>query len=124
MMQIKDVAFVESAPRVERKQAFVIVRHVKFGPSKKTGGKSSKIVGDTKVEHPAKSGAEGQDPMVPGDDSIESISESENEILVDEDDLPTSLPMRMHHKIAEDKNVSSHSTGKEMHAMQQSSLIK
>ncbi|CAK9153958.1 unnamed protein product [Ilex paraguariensis] len=36
---IEDVAIVESGPRVEKKQAYVVVRHVKFGPSKKGPGK-------------------------------------------------------------------------------------
>ncbi|KAL8152959.1 hypothetical protein V2J09_010719 [Rumex salicifolius] len=37
---IEDVAFVESGPIVEKSQAYVLVRHIKFGPSKK-GGKSA-----------------------------------------------------------------------------------
>ncbi|CAI9768285.1 unnamed protein product [Fraxinus pennsylvanica] len=36
---IEDVAIVESEPRVEKKQAYVVVRHAKFGPSKKGSGK-------------------------------------------------------------------------------------
>lgn len=40
---------VESGPRVERGQAYVIVRHVKFGPSKKGGGgKASNVVANAK----------------------------------------------------------------------------
>ncbi|XP_075521026.1 uncharacterized protein LOC142554220 [Primulina tabacum] len=38
---IKDVAVEESEPKVEKKQAFVVVRHVKFGPSKKSSGKKA-----------------------------------------------------------------------------------
>ncbi|KAK2984395.1 hypothetical protein RJ640_026850 [Escallonia rubra] len=38
---IEDVSVVESGPCVEPKQAYVIVRHAKFGPTKK--GKASKI---------------------------------------------------------------------------------
>lgn len=45
---IEDVSIVESGPRVEKRQAYVIVRHVKFGPSKKGSGKKlSNIVRDT-----------------------------------------------------------------------------
>ncbi|OMO92738.1 Translation initiation factor 3 [Corchorus olitorius] len=103
---IKDVSFMETEPKVERKHAYVIVRHVKFGPAKKAGGKSSKVVGDTKAEHPTGSGTDRQNPMVPRDNVIESVSESENEILPDEDDLPTSSPMHMQDKSVEGKKTA------------------
>ncbi|XP_038902038.1 translation initiation factor IF3-1, mitochondrial [Benincasa hispida] len=46
---IEDVAIVESGPRLEKGQAYVVVRHVKFGPSKKGGGgKASKVVANAK----------------------------------------------------------------------------
>ncbi|KAK3009220.1 hypothetical protein RJ639_013263 [Escallonia herrerae] len=41
LILIEDVSVVESGPCVEPKQAYVIVRHAKFGPTKK--GKASKI---------------------------------------------------------------------------------
>lgn len=44
---IEDISVVESGPHVERKQAYAIIRHVKFGPSKKGGLKKLKAVGDT-----------------------------------------------------------------------------
>lgn len=44
---IEDISAVESGPHVERKQAYAIIRHVKFGPSKKGGLKKSKAVGDS-----------------------------------------------------------------------------
>ncbi|XP_077220812.1 translation initiation factor 3 (IF-3) family protein [Tasmannia lanceolata] len=44
---IEDVAFVESGPRVEKTKAFVIVRHTKFGPPKKSGKKTSTIMAAT-----------------------------------------------------------------------------
>lgn len=44
---IEDISVVESGPHVERKQAYAIIRHIKFGPSKKGGLKKSKAVGDT-----------------------------------------------------------------------------
>uniref|UniRef100_A0A5B7BD71 Translation initiation factor 3 N-terminal domain-containing protein n=1 Tax=Davidia involucrata TaxID=16924 RepID=A0A5B7BD71_DAVIN len=48
---IEDVSIVESGPRVEKKQAYVLVRHVKFGPSKKGSGKKvSKVIGGTSAE--------------------------------------------------------------------------
>ncbi|XP_058106013.1 translation initiation factor IF3-1, mitochondrial isoform X2 [Magnolia sinica] len=40
---IEDVAFVESGPFVEKRQAYVLVRHSKFGPTKK-GKKPAKTV--------------------------------------------------------------------------------
>ncbi|KAF7144155.1 hypothetical protein RHSIM_Rhsim05G0053500 [Rhododendron simsii] len=47
---IEDVSVVESGPRVEKKNAYVIVRHVKFGPSKKGSGKKvSNVVADSTV---------------------------------------------------------------------------
>ncbi|KAL2937041.1 Translation initiation factor IF3-1 mitochondrial [Bienertia sinuspersici] len=39
---IEDVVFVESGPKMGKDQAYLIVRHIKFGPSKKGGKKSSK----------------------------------------------------------------------------------
>ncbi|XWS40222.1 hypothetical protein CRYUN_Cryun18bG0121800 [Craigia yunnanensis] len=136
---IEDVSVVESGPRVERKQAYVMVRHVKFGPSKKGGGKTSKVVGGTMAESPTKS-ATDQRPMLPQDDSMESVLESEDEIVSDEDDLLTSSPMKMHDENVVDKKtawsvsesaddfdklfnlngcVSSNLTRKEIHATQQ-----
>ncbi|KAJ8452962.1 hypothetical protein Cgig2_014725 [Carnegiea gigantea] len=47
---IEDVAFVETGPKVERKQAYIIVRHVKFGPSKKGAKKATNIGGATSSE--------------------------------------------------------------------------
>lgn len=45
-LQIEDISVIESGPHLEKKQAYVVIRHVKFGPSKK-GGKKSKLDGDT-----------------------------------------------------------------------------
>ncbi|XP_042495650.1 translation initiation factor IF3-1, mitochondrial-like [Macadamia integrifolia] len=45
---IEDVSLVESGPRVEKRQAYVIVRHIKFGPSKKgPSKKATQAVGTT-----------------------------------------------------------------------------
>ncbi|KAJ8764999.1 hypothetical protein K2173_010471 [Erythroxylum novogranatense] len=41
---IEDASVVESGPRVEKRQAYVIVRHVKFGQSKKGNSKKLKDV--------------------------------------------------------------------------------
>ncbi|XP_068645764.1 translation initiation factor IF3-1, mitochondrial [Aristolochia californica] len=47
---IEDVAYVESAPRVERRQAFAVVRHIKYGaPKKNPGKKAIGTIGSTKT---------------------------------------------------------------------------
>ncbi|KAL5561237.1 hypothetical protein UlMin_030984 [Ulmus minor] len=43
---IEEESIVESGPTLGKDGAYVIVRHVKFGPSKKGGGKKTKAVGD------------------------------------------------------------------------------
>lgn len=43
MHQIEDVAIEEGEPKFEKKQAFIVVRHVKFGPSKKGSGKKASV---------------------------------------------------------------------------------
>lgn len=52
-MQIEDIAVVESGPHLGKDGAYVLVRHVKFGLSKKGGGKKYQAAGDTspKVEN-------------------------------------------------------------------------
>ncbi|XVE67190.1 hypothetical protein DITRI_Ditri08aG0140400 [Diplodiscus trichospermus] len=123
---IEDVSVVESGPRVERKQAYVIVRHVKFGPTKKGGGKTSKVVGSAMAESPTQSTTDRQRPQ--------------DEIVSDEDDLPTSSPVQMQgENVVDEKTawsvaesgddfgksfdlsggVLSNSTRKEIHATQQ-----
>ncbi|XP_051147334.1 translation initiation factor IF3-1, mitochondrial isoform X2 [Andrographis paniculata] len=39
---IKDIAVEETGPQIEKKQAYIVVRHAKFGPPKKAGKKASK----------------------------------------------------------------------------------
>ncbi|KAK1588121.1 hypothetical protein Q3G72_020019 [Acer saccharum] len=43
---IEDIAIVKSGPHVEKRQAYAITMHVKFGPSKKGGAKKLKVLGD------------------------------------------------------------------------------
>lgn len=71
---IEDVAVVESGPRVENKQAYVIVRHVKFGPSKK----GKKLFGDMKQDGAAQPSGDSED-----EDPGEKGLESEKEMLSD-----------------------------------------
>lgn len=44
---IEDVALIESGPHVQTKQAYIVVRHVKFGPPKKGAGKKASSVAAT-----------------------------------------------------------------------------
>ncbi|XWS55118.1 hypothetical protein CRYUN_Cryun10bG0147600 [Craigia yunnanensis] len=79
---IEDVSVVESGPLVERKQAYAIVRHVKFGPTKKGGGKTSKVVGGTMDEPPTELAIDRERAMLPQDDSMEMQDENaESKIL-------------------------------------------
>ncbi|KAL6517457.1 hypothetical protein OROMI_033158 [Orobanche minor] len=48
--QIKDFAVEESAPMVEKKQAFVVARHVKFGPAKTGSTKKPSKSGNQHLE--------------------------------------------------------------------------
>ncbi|KAI3707242.1 hypothetical protein L6452_25587 [Arctium lappa] len=54
---IDDFTLVESGPRVEAKQAYIVVRHVKFGPLKKGPGKkkiAAMLNGNTSTQSPEK----------------------------------------------------------------------
>jgi translation initiation factor IF-3 len=78
-LQIEDAALVESGPAVKETEAHVIVRHVKFGPSRKGGVKKLKVTAPAAVNS-----------VGPLEElsSAESGLETEEEILSDEDDLP------------------------------------
>ncbi|KAI8553984.1 hypothetical protein RHMOL_Rhmol05G0061300 [Rhododendron molle] len=73
---IADVSVVESGPRVGNKNAYVIVRHVKFGPSKKGSGKKvSNVVADsTVVQRPVQS-----EDILDRDSEFETDSENLSE---------------------------------------------
>lgn len=115
---IEDVCFVESGPRVEKRQAYVIVRHIKFGPSKKgSGKKASKVVGVTSSEaatmsptisptiNPS-SHVESPIQLEEESDTAESDLENEDEVLSDEADTPISPSMRMADKNLEDNKAT------------------
>lgn len=51
-MQIEDEFVVETGPRVEKRQAFLIVRHAKFGPLKKGSAKKSKDAETVAIAEP------------------------------------------------------------------------
>ncbi|KAJ8572219.1 hypothetical protein K7X08_008730 [Anisodus acutangulus] len=79
---IEDVAYIESGPRVEKKKAYIVVRHVKFGPSKKGSGKKAS------KEHKAATSAEDADEsasIAPENcDAAESSIESDDDSCVEE----------------------------------------
>ncbi|XP_052192605.1 translation initiation factor IF3-1, mitochondrial [Diospyros lotus] len=79
---IEDVSIIESGPRVEKKQAYVIVRHVKFGPSKKGSGKKTSKVASSEVHSsPLSQNNFHSEEIV---DAAESGAEAEDEIHTDE----------------------------------------
>lgn len=81
---------MDSGPTVEKRQAFVIVRHIKFG-SKKGGGKK-KVDLDAEIQQQqqqASVGQSGDSTSIPEEDLRESCSEeTEEENLPDEDERP------------------------------------
>ncbi|GAB4838567.1 hypothetical protein Ancab_028113 [Ancistrocladus abbreviatus] len=94
---IEDVSFIESGPRVEKKQAYVIVRHIKFGPSKKGGKKASKIVDAMSSEIPeAAMSMAASSPSGPSSpvclkktNSEGSDLENDDEVFSGDSDTPT-----------------------------------
>lgn len=75
---IEDVAVVESGPRVEKEQAYVIVRHAKFGPPKK----GKKLSGDMKQDMAAQPSGDSED-----EDLGEKVLESEKGGDFEDEDL-------------------------------------
>ncbi|PIM97171.1 hypothetical protein CDL12_30361 [Handroanthus impetiginosus] len=69
---IEDIAIEESAPKVEKKQAYVVVRHIKFGPSKKGSGKKA-----SKTTVSSETSNKNQ-PAEDNGDTIEAGSETEH----------------------------------------------
>ncbi|KAJ4962258.1 hypothetical protein NE237_022197 [Protea cynaroides] len=89
---IEDVSIVESGPRVEKRQAYVIVRHIKFGPSKKgPSKKATKIVGTSGTEATTSPLTLNNASSIPSsmqieDKPSESGLETEDELFTDEAD--------------------------------------
>ncbi|KAL4280944.1 hypothetical protein GQ457_03G000220 [Hibiscus cannabinus] len=96
---IEDVCVVESGPNVEKTNAYVIVKHIKFGPTKKGGAKKSKVADGDMAETSTESATDNQRSV---DESTESVSESEDTTFSDEDDLSMPSPMQM-----QDENVDN-----------------
>ncbi|KAK4437613.1 Translation initiation factor IF3-1, mitochondrial [Sesamum alatum] len=82
---IEDVAIEESGRRVENKQAYVVVRHIKFGPPKKGSGKTAS---KTSVSSKTGSQSSNNQPSEENGDTVEAGLETEqvdSEELSDED---------------------------------------
>ncbi|KAL2490597.1 translation initiation factor 3 (IF-3) family protein [Abeliophyllum distichum] len=85
---IEDVAIVESEPRVEKKQAYVVVRHAKFGPSKKGSGKKVSKTTDSTSDTAQKADVSSQTvrpssrnlQLKENADAVKSGSETEDDI--------------------------------------------
>lgn len=94
---IEDFSFVESGPTMAKKQAYLIVRHIKFGPSKKGSSKNTSTVVVTDVEKAAKSPIISTSPIQSPLKLEEEINpsefyiESKDGILSDEVDFPVSI---------------------------------
>ncbi|KAI3522394.1 hypothetical protein L1887_00133 [Cichorium endivia] len=75
---IDDFSLVESGPRVEAKQAYVVVRHIKFGPLKKGPGKKKLLettTSNTSTQNSEESGSETEeDSPIESDDDIMKFS--------------------------------------------------
>lgn len=95
ILQIEDVCIVESGPLVRETEAHVVVRHVKFGMPKK-GGKKLKVVGDASAKV-ATTAPETVNSFGSTEElsSAEYDSETEEEILSDEADLPIPSSMEI-----------------------------
>ncbi|KAE8663522.1 hypothetical protein F3Y22_tig00112949pilonHSYRG00017 [Hibiscus syriacus] len=96
---IEGVCVVETELKVEKTNAHVIVRHAKFGLTKKGGGKKSKVADGDAAETSSESATDNPTSV---DESMESGSESEDTQFSDKDDLPMSSPMQM-----QDENVGN-----------------
>ncbi|CAN1139533.1 Translation initiation factor IF3-1, mitochondrial [Linum perenne] len=82
MNLLEDTAVVESGPLLEKKQAYAIVRHIKFGPSKK----GTKKVKDVNARSTGSSGVSEEDP-------VETDTEAEDGVLSYEDDDLDEIPV-------------------------------
>ncbi|KAL9250722.1 Translation initiation factor IF3-1, mitochondrial-like protein [Drosera capensis] len=94
---IEDVAFVESGPKMESKQAHLIVRHIKFGGSKKSGKKATDatFTFDTRVVATSSSTSDYSDTVQSSGetDYEDSGSESDPETGYDKsDEISVSSP--------------------------------
>ncbi|KAK1321786.1 hypothetical protein QJS10_CPA03g02313 [Acorus calamus] len=93
LVKIEDCAVVVTGPKVERRQSYVIVKHIKFGAKKNSGKNVSKAVSPT-----MKSTNSNQvPPKSEVYEDSESISEIESDILPEEAeaDAPIIPPSKM-----------------------------
>ncbi|KAL3843347.1 hypothetical protein ACJIZ3_000750 [Penstemon smallii] len=117
---IEDIALVESAPRVEKKQAFVIVRHIKFGPSKKGSAKKiSEVISSATLSQSSETQelkGKGDTMLAETDHKIHSEELSDEDVqnistafdIEDEVKKAPSTPMAVQNRYARD--TKEHST--------------
>ncbi|KAF5752003.1 Translation initiation factor 3 family protein putative isoform 1 [Tripterygium wilfordii] len=107
---IEDVSVVESGPRVEASQAYIVVRHVKFGPSKKGGGKKSKAA--TNASAGVQEGSTSATSAVSPDEEDESIADNETawSVVDSNDDFESVF------ELSDDMNGASAYPADEMHS--------
>ncbi|OVA03489.1 Translation initiation factor 3 [Macleaya cordata] len=90
---IEDISVVESGPRVERRQAYVIVRHIKFGPPKKL----AKVSEPTKIDFVKEATSPSTISIsshIQSPDQIEENWEPEDEIIPDQAESPIASSMK------------------------------
>ncbi|XP_059653873.1 translation initiation factor IF3-1, mitochondrial [Cornus florida] len=90
---IEDFSIVDTGPQVEKKQAYLIARHVKFGPSKKGSGKKAskdRATSDV-VQESNESPLQFEENSDTADSSLESEDDSDFEQLETEyEEVPAS----------------------------------
>ena len=84
--QIEDVAVVESEPQVDKRQAFVTVRHIRFGASKKGSGKkaASEVAGFTSSEDASDHVERPLELEEESDPAETDVDREDDEVLSDE----------------------------------------
>ncbi|KAK7390812.1 hypothetical protein VNO78_18899 [Psophocarpus tetragonolobus] len=78
---IEDVCVVESGPHMAKKDAYMIVRHIKYGLSKKTGKKLQNVA-DVKTQE-----GDLETPTANSSDSVEYESRAQSGFEMEEEDL-------------------------------------
>ncbi|PKI52468.1 hypothetical protein CRG98_027160 [Punica granatum] len=74
---IEDVSHVESGPRVEKRQAYVVVRHIKFGTKKGRGKK--KVDVNAEIERQQVALASGDSSSIPEEEDFHVSGSEETE---------------------------------------------
>ncbi|KHN11496.1 Translation initiation factor IF-3 [Glycine soja] len=87
---MEDVCIVESGPHMGKKDAFMIVRHIKYGLSKKGGKKLQNATNDNSQEGDMEKSTANSSDSIEYESHAESGFETEEEVLSDGDKLSKS----------------------------------